>query len=1033
MNKIKLIAGLTVLIAGVLYALQQGITTIPAKKAHSTILEKPIKKTGAEYFLEHEHWIRTRDGMDDPAYSTGYRHRAFQKAIAINKDQIRFRETLPWIERGPGNVGGRTRGLIVDPRDLSKRTWFAGSVGGGIWKTENGGETWRSLGEELTNLSTSTLAMSSANPEVIYAGTGEGFGGIVISGNGMWKSTDSGETWSIISSTDGDARFGNIMRIAVNPENENELVVCTRIAFRMEGASLAYIFKSTNGGNTWREVFQFNSAITQVIADPTDYNVMYAAIDNFGIIKSTDAGLNWETIFDISDESIGRLEIAIAPQNPSFLYASAESFRNDFELYRSQDGGENWNRIVGINGQNDFGSVFSGQGGYDNTIAVHPFNVNTVFVGGAGPIVEITATNEVIGSITIDELRNSSTNIGIAEVPVFKEGVVFAEDLAELFNEESTIEGGEYVNTELRFGLKNNQNAHRWTSNDGGTAYNYASYENIAFRAWDLKNDRQLMVSYFDVNEDGKWTLQDDPVANDSFEVVLVHAIPYEENPSALIQENPFHKAMYALFLYSSESMAVPGGAIEVVPRVSNTRGGILNVVADGYGEYARRFPNVGSKGVHVDHHNILLFPKDSIEETFYFINANDGGVAFSENSGETFIQTGDFFAQRTNNLFGPAEVSFGYNTAQFYGVDKMNGGDRYVGGTQDNGSWVSGVDPQSASNWESAPSGDGFEAAWHYLDSLKILESSQFNIVYRSDDGGESWRILNLGGQGPFITRLANSKQEPDLVFAVSREGVLRSDDFGDNWDLIKMPTRWKFSDFVPIEVSLASPLVVWTGDQMISNSRIAVSTDGGQSFEVTRNYDLAEMGPVTGLATHPYDPNTGYALFSFANGPKVLKTTDLGQTWEDLSGFEGNVEESNNGFPDVATYCLLVMPYDTNIIWVGTEIGLFESTDGGESWSYADNGLPPVSIWEMKIVNDEVVLATHGRGIWSVAIPELENYVIPDALLAPRITFEQDGFGGNLIGEIALRDTYDSTTVEIAIPGFENLGLSSRNDSQQ
>ena len=75
-----------------------------------------------------------------------------------------------------------------------------------------------------------------------------------------------------------------------------------------------------------------------------------------------------------------------------------------------------------------------------------------------------------------------------------------------------------------------------------------------------------------------------------------------------------------------------------------------------------------------------------------------------------------------------------------------------------------------------------------------------------------------------------------------------------------------------------------------------------------------------------------------------------------------------SSNGFPDVAVFCLLVMPTNTNIIWAGTEIGIFESRDAGATWNYANNGLPAVAVWQMKDINGQIVVATHGRGVWTV-----------------------------------------------------------------
>ena len=134
--------------------------------------------------------------------------------------------------------------------------------------------------------------------------------------------------------------------------------------------------------------------------------------------------------------------------------------------------------------------------------------------------------------------------------------------------------------------------------------------------------------------------------------------------------------------------------------------------------------------------------------------------------------------------------------------------------------------------------------------------------------------------------------------------------------------------------------------------------------------------------------------------------------------------MSESSNGFPDVAVHSVLVMPYDTNIIWAGTEIGIFESTDGGGTWAYHDGGFPAVAAYEMKIVNDQVVVATHGRGIFSGTVPELAGYEPPPALLAPRFRDVLGGAGGIVTVNVVLPSTYDSSFIMIDGEPFQNLG---------
>ena len=204
-----------------------------------------------------------------------------------------------------------------------------------------------------------------------------------------------------------------------------------------------------------------------------------------------------------------------------------------------------------------------------------------------------------------------------------------------------------------------------------------------------------------------------------------------------------------------------------------------------------------------------------------------------------------------------------------------------------------------------------------------------------------------------------------------------------------------------------------------MDPSGKIFVSTNKGTTFTAASIYNSVTMGGISGIATHPIQDSTAYVLFSFSQKPKILKTTNLGQTWEDISGFGTNTV-SNNGFPDVAIYDLLVMPHEPNTIWAGTEIGLFESTDNGVSWHMANNGLPALPIWDMTQVEDEVVLGTHGRGIWSVKIPGLGNA----GKYKPLLKNLTQGPDGSVSINLRLRSLYDSSIVKINGNRYLSIG---------
>ena len=186
-----------------------------------------------KFFAYHAAIRRAESG---PGYPPNYRMEAFNKAVAARKRPGR---KLAWIERGPANVPGRTRAVIVDPDDPSHLSWFAGSVSGGLWKTADGGASWQPLTDHLPNLAVSALAMAASDPDVIYMGTGEGFGNLDgVGGSGIFRSIDRGRSWVQLSSTVQGSAFRFVNRMVVDPDDAQIVVAATN-----EG-----IFRTSDGG-----------------------------------------------------------------------------------------------------------------------------------------------------------------------------------------------------------------------------------------------------------------------------------------------------------------------------------------------------------------------------------------------------------------------------------------------------------------------------------------------------------------------------------------------------------------------------------------------------------------------------------------------------------------------------------------------------------------------------------------------------------------------------------------------------------------
>lgn len=961
-----------------------------------------------DLFAQYHRDIRTRHGEAAPSYSYNYRVEELLKAKSVTSTKalrkLSTMNQLDWVERGPGNLSGRTRSLIVDPDDSDYDTWYAGSVGGGVWKTEDAGKSWIELTVGLPNLATSTLAMAASNHNVIYVGTGEGFDNVdQIQGSGIWKSIDRGASWDQLASTT-NLEFQNVTRIIVDPADENTLLVSTAVGFN-RAPNTSGIHRSIDGGASWTKVYDSGGRfVQQIIANPEDFKIQYAAVNAVGVMKSSDAGLTWSPSLSLQGSfafPAGRFELAVAPSDPARVFAALDEDTGTTSiLYISQDAGATWVKGSDATGVN----WLAEQGWYDNTIAVHPFNENVVFVGG----VNLWRIDLGTG---IDTTDFQVTGIDLENTSSFLAFINFGGALQDGGIDFGGASEGDYTSIEIRFGPGKSQKAHRFLIPAGETSgvpdagYAYQDYVDVPFELWDSDSDVQLMVSFRDQTRNGVWELGEFDT-NTTREYVFLSAEPYDpDNPHPSIARNAGHTHRQLYFIWPvlvEGGIFDPGTLPEATLRINwgrlITQSVTTTNVTDAYGQFG------GSpKQVHPDHHNIVIIPIDEASNSFRLLNANDGGVSFSDDAGATFIQ--------------PLN---GYNTTQFYGVDKKNGANEFIGGMQDNNTWRSpaGEEASASSRWTFQLGGDGFETVWHYTDPSKLLGSIQYNQIRRSLDGGTTWSFAvsgmdDVGTGAPFFTKLAKSKQDPDLVFAVGESGVWRTDDFASNWTVTPMPDGW-IGDRSASEVktSLVNPQIVWAGENMIEGRPLYVSTDGGLTFTETAVFPDVTLGPISGLETHPAEASTAFALFSFANAPKILETNDLGQTWQDISGF-GTGTTSTSGFPDVAVYSLLVMPYDTDIIWAGTEIGIFESIDDGATWADANNGFPATLVYEMVIVNDQVVVATHGRGVWSVALPELAGYEPPVATLSPRLNGIGGGPGGLISLDVSLRSPYDSTLV--------------------
>lgn len=346
--------------------------------------------------------IPKRDRMDmyyqqetertmDPATGTVPRERLlagirYMEALQQQQSANRMMGALPgvnWTERGPSNCGGRTRAIMIDPNDVSKKTVWAGGVGGGLWKTIDitaPSPLWLPINDLMANLAVTTICSNPANTQIMYFGTGEGYSNAdAIRGLGIWQSVDGGNNWSQLASTN-NANFYYVNRMVVHTNGD------------VYAATNSGLFRSQNNGVTWTKVLGAGvGAATNNISDvevSTNNSVWASTRTNGEIYRSANGNAGTWVKMNTGTNGFpatgaSRIDFALAPSNSQVCYAFVAE-GGGVNFYRTTNEGANWTLLPKpVDADGGIGNdITRGQYWYDMSIAIDPNNSNTLYVGG---------------------------------------------------------------------------------------------------------------------------------------------------------------------------------------------------------------------------------------------------------------------------------------------------------------------------------------------------------------------------------------------------------------------------------------------------------------------------------------------------------------------------------------------------------------------------------------------------------------------------------------------------------------------------
>lgn len=674
--------------------------------------------------------------------------------------------------------------------------------------------------------------------------------------------------------------------------------------------------------------------INDIENHPTNARIIYAGAAGGGVWKSGDGGATFAPIFDEHAQSIG--VIKLDPKNPDEIIwvGTGETWtRNSVSvgngLYRSTDGGNNWKEIPGFENSERISSI-----------VINPNNTDEVYVGVLGALWSDSEDRGIYkttnGGKTWNKILYTGPSTGVSDILMDPNNPNVL--LASMW---------EFRRTAWGFNSGGESSA-IYKSTDGGKSWNKVTKDLPKGKLGRIgiamaPSDSKIVYAVIETGEketNGLWKSTDQGNSwkhlNNDFGLTV----------------RPFYFSRITVDPKNPDIVA---------------KGGLTGSISRDGG---KTFKNLGN--MHSDIHDIVF----GINNSDIIYSGTDGGVYRSWNGGATF------------------EIVESLPLSQFYHIS-VDDAEPYnvYGGLQDNGCWYgpsSAPGGVTARNWNSIGYGDGFRVLKHPTKNIIYSEMQSAANVWRYDvDRNRTTTVQPQPKKGDPELRfnwnapMAVSAFVPDRIYMGS-QFLHRSDDMGDSWTIISpdLTTNDKAKQdqansgglsvdnsgaekYTTIFTIAESPLdqnVIWVGTD---DGNVQLTKDGGKTWtNLTENLvGIPKNTWVYHIEASVHGKGTAYAVFEgHSSGdmkPYALKTTDYGNTWKsiisediDINAFVRNIQEDYE---------------NEDLLFLGTEFGLYITIDGGKNWSQFTNNMPPVAVHFIDIQKrtNDLVMGTHGRGV--------------------------------------------------------------------
>jgi len=684
---------------------------------------------------------------------------------------------------GPALMSGRINDMESHP--TNPRIIYAGSAGGGVWKSNDAGMTFNPIFDDYCQ-SIGAIEIDPNDPDnTVYVGTGETWTRNSVSiGDGLYKSTDGGATWKKLG-FDKSERIASIM---VNPNDSKEIYVGVLGALWSDSEERG-VYKTTDGGETWNKILYVDESTgcADMTIDPNDPNILYASMwefrrtgwsfnsggDKSALYKSTDAGKTWNKIHNgFPEGKLGRLAIAVAPSNSDVLYTVIEAEDNAKKgLYRSNDAGANWEQL-----NNDFGITV--RPFYFSRITVDPKNEDIVVKGG------LTGSISRDGGKTFKNLGNMHSDIHDVIFDINNSDVMYAGTDGGVYrswNGGTTFEIVENLPLSQFYhisvddaepynvygGLQDNGSWFGPSSAVGGVkAKDWTSVgAGDGFRV--LKHPTKNIIYSEMQGAENVWRIDTEKGLIKTIQPLPVEGLPklrFNWNaPMSISVHQPDRFYMGSQFLHKSEDM---GDTWEIISPDLTTNDKSKQNQAESGGLSA---DNSGAE----NHTTIFTITESPLDENIIWVGTDDGNVQVTKDGGKSWENT-------TSNIQGLPENTWVYHIeASVHGkgtayavFDGHTKGDMnpYAYKTTDYGKTWTNIISDDVEVFARSIQED------HKNENLLFL-GTEFGL-YITIDGGKNWSKFDNNMPSVAVHHVELQKKTNDLVMGTHGRGAIIIDD---------------------------------------------------------------------------------------------------------------------------------------------------------------------------------------------------------------------------------------------------------------